>query len=307
MTTSNADPILPGMRQRLVSVVTRRYPFLSGCASFANSRLVRSAAGTGGGLAWARLECGMDALVPLDEYGGRAAYFVGDVDRKLSVIIKRIVRPGDTVLDIGANLGVVTLPLSRLVGDRGVVHSFEPNPMVRGLLLQSIARNDLKNVQVHECALGAEEGVTSLSYHDGNTGRGTLTGGHSRAGWKSVEVSVRTLSSVAEELDLSRVRLVKIDVEGYELEVLNGARRWLTSHPPDVILFESNDSTDADRTGGVLSLLSELGYALYSIPKILLLLRLKSYHADADGEETSHDMIAIRPECEREIVARFRA
>ena len=66
----------------------------------------------GAHLAWTRLGCGSEILVPLDDYVGRAAYFVGDLDRKISALIQRIVRSGDQVIDVGANLGVVTLHLA---------------------------------------------------------------------------------------------------------------------------------------------------------------------------------------------------
>src|SRR5947209_12853453 len=102
---------MPTTRQWLTSRLMHWYPFLSGCGTAANSRAVRLAAGTGGGEAWARLRGGPELLVPLDDYVGRAAYYVGDLDGKVSEVIRRVVRPGDTALDVGANLGVVALPL----------------------------------------------------------------------------------------------------------------------------------------------------------------------------------------------------
>ena len=68
-------------RQSFTSLITRRYPFLSGCGSFANGRLVRMLAGKEGTeLTWTRLNSGEEILVPLGDYVGRAAYFVGDLD-----------------------------------------------------------------------------------------------------------------------------------------------------------------------------------------------------------------------------------
>ncbi|MFO0910852.1 MAG: hypothetical protein U0794_21345, partial [Isosphaeraceae bacterium] len=115
-------------RNAIVARFTRCYPFISGCAQVANSRLVQRATGPSEGLVWARNDRGQELLVPIDDYVGRSIYFVGDLDRKLSRLISGIVRSGDTVLDIGANLGVITLQLSALVGLQGRVHSFEPNP-----------------------------------------------------------------------------------------------------------------------------------------------------------------------------------
>ena len=87
--------------------------------------------------------------MPLDDFAGRAAYYVGDLDRKLTGIMRRIVRPGDRVLDIGANLGIVTLPMAMAVGERGAVHAFEPNPVMQEHLERSLRRNGLNNVRLH--------------------------------------------------------------------------------------------------------------------------------------------------------------
>lgn len=219
---------MANLRQRAVSLITRRYPFLSGCGSFANSKFVQTVAGPGRGNQWVRLDSGLEALVPIDDYVGKAAFFVGDLDRKISEVVRRIVRPRDTVIDVGANLGLVTLPLARQVTEGGVVHAFEPNPNVRDLLNQSIHRNGLKNVQLHSCALGTNECEMSLAYPTGNAGRGTLCRTADNDGWTSARVSVRSLSALANEVDLSRVRLIKIDVEGHELDVLRGASRLLS-------------------------------------------------------------------------------
>lgn len=300
------DDAVPNLRQRLVSSVTRRYPFLSGCASLPNSRLVRRMAGAGDGIAWARLDCGLELLVPLDDFVGRAAYFVGDLDRKLSGIIRRVVRPGDRVMDVGANIGIVSVQLAKLVGGSGVVHSFEPNPNLRDLLGRSLDRNGLKNVRVHPYALGDEEAEFTLSYAQGNFGSGTLTAPPPDQGWISVKVPVRTLSSLAEDIGLRDVRLVKVDVEGYEPQVFRGAKEWLASHPPDVFLVETNTGRDSGEDG-ILSLLAGFGYSLYSIPKSLCSLRLTPYKAGADAHSPSHDTVAIRRECEREITSLFRS
>jgi len=263
-------------------------------------------AGNGDAVAWARLDCGLDLLAPLNDFVGRAAYYVGDLDRKLSTIVRRVVRPGDRVMDIGANLGIVTVQLAKLVGEGGVVHSFEPNPKLRGFLDRSLERNGLRNVQIHPYALGDQEGEIDLSYPAGNFGSGTLTTPSPDQQWTKVRVPVRTLSSLAEQVDLSGVRLVKIDVEGYEPMVFRGARGWLASHPPDVILAETNSSAD-DGEGEVLAMLAEFGYSFYSIPKDLLSLRLIPYNPNEGTTPLSHDTMAVRRGCEREVTALFRS
>lgn len=297
---------MPTLRQKIVSTFTRRYPFLSGCGTIANSSLIRMAAGSRGESTWTRLKSGPEILVPLQDYVGKAAYFVGDLDRKISETIKRIVRPGDHVLDIGANLGVVTLHLAKLVGPTGIVHSFEPNPAVNELLSRSIERNNLKNVRLHTCALGATDGGTlELSFPEQNAGQATLTQTRPGEGWRSVQVPVKTLSALADEAGIGKIRLIKIDVEGFEKEVLTGARAWMTANPPDAIIFESNESLADGEADPVVSMLTELGYVIYSIPKRLFSLRLAPFRPNDKQEIKANDLLAVRKDCQQEIVSKF--
>ena len=105
---------MPNLRQALTAAVTRCYPFFSGCGSLANSGFIKLMSGAQGGKVWCRVPGG-EVLADLDDYVGRSAFFVGDLDRKISWICKQIVREGDTVLDIGANIGMVAILLRVMV------------------------------------------------------------------------------------------------------------------------------------------------------------------------------------------------
>jgi len=291
------------MRPQLVSYATRRFPFLSGAGRLANSRLIDLAAGKCSGEAWARLACGAELVVDLNDYVGRTAYYIGDLDRKISQIAKRIVRPGDHVLDIGANIGVVTMQLSRLVGETGVVDAFEPNPTTNGMLARSIERNGIRNVRLHRYALGEKEEPLRLSFPSGNLGMATLSPDSPTDGWNHVDVPVRTLASVADELKLGHIRFIKIDVEGFELGVLRGAERWFANDLPDAIVFETVVSSRNSKESPVVSLLVEHGYRLYSLPKAVFSVRLHPYRPGVDA--ASHDMLAVREGCADEIQSLF--
>ena len=150
------------------------------------------------------------------------------------------------------------------------------------------------------------EGELELSFPRGNFGEGTLAATRTAEGWSRVRVAVRTLSGVAEELGLDEVRFVKIDVEGYEPEVLRGARDWLASRRPAAFLFETNEGEEPGGSADILALFAELDYALYSIPKRLFSLALTPFRREGDGGQGGHDMLAIRRESEPEIRSRFR-
>lgn len=290
------------IRQKIIASLTRRYPFLSGCGTFANSRWVRLAVGPCHGLTWTRTDVGHEILVPIEDWIGRAIYLVGDLDRKISRLIARIVRPGDTVIDIGANLGLITLQLAALVGPNGLVHAFEPNPALCELLSQTLERNAARNVRLHSYALGLETGRLPLMIPDGNAGRGSLIS-DARAGWRRVEVVVRPLSEVIAEFGVGPVRFLKIDVEGFEAEVLKGARAWLLSSPPDAILFELNRPDLDFWADPAIVLLREVGYDLYAIPKRLLVARIRRIEPAGEKAPSSHDFLAIRRDKRDEVAS----
>src|ERR1700758_5459758 len=125
------------LRRRLVASVTRRYPLYSGCGTMANCRVVRTLAGRSTGPDWVRLRQGPYLRVMLGDYLSNAVYFSREWDRKISWVCERLLRPGDTALDIDANTGLFTCQMAALVGPTGNAPSFEPNPAAIDLLRQS--------------------------------------------------------------------------------------------------------------------------------------------------------------------------
>lgn len=296
---------MSAIRRTLVAALTRRYPFISGCGAIANCQLVRLATGRYNGLVWARNDRGQHLRVPADDYVGRSIYYVGDLDRKLSRLIDQIVRPGDTVLDIGANLGIVAIPLATLVGPTGRVHAFEPNPALVDLLTESLQRNQIENVELHRFALGREPGVLPLHLHESNAGRGTLLVGTMQSS-RQVDVEIRRLDDVVEQASIGPVRLVKIDVEGFEAEVFLGARRWLGSTPPDTILFEFNHGYDDFWTAPLIALLRESHFDLFAIPKRLTSVRLVPITPGEAAPLISHDILAVHSQAHLPALSKLR-
>jgi FkbM family methyltransferase len=130
-------------------------------------------------------------------------------------------------IDVGANIGYFSCLMSKLAGPAGKVVAIEPEPQNLKLLEQNIAINNLENVLVHPCALGASEGFAMLGlYKPSNRGRHSIleTDAKSR-----IKVPVRTLDALAKESgpNIKSWSLVKIDVEGYEGFVLDGAQETL--------------------------------------------------------------------------------
>jgi FkbM family methyltransferase len=280
-------------RPRFVAAVLHRYPFLRGGPRVANAALTRALAGELEGKAWAQTRNGAVVLTPLDDFTGRATYFVGDTDPRISRLCRMLLRPGDVALDIGANIGVVTMLMSRLVGRTGRVHSFEPNPFAVDFLRASLERNEVTNVDVHQIALGAAEAVLPLVVPPGHLGNASFM--HPADIGATIQVPVRRLSDVLESAGLTSIRLAKLDVEGYEREVLSGARPFFESVRPDAIITECW-SLESAQGEALAQDLRDLGCDVFAIARTLMRLRLVPLGQSVNGAAFTHDLVGIRPQ-----------
>ncbi len=179
-----------------------------------------------------------------------------------------------TVVDVGANHGMFSLEAAHLIGRDGLVHAFEPTPRTRELLQSNLAANGITSVKVFSTALGETPGAVQLRVHNEMSGLNTLaaldvTWNHQKlAADEIINVPVTTLSAHAAADGLGHIDFLKIDVEGFELSVIRGARELLQEKRIDLILLEIGDGTCA--TAGiepieVLGELESLGYRLHSI------------------------------------------
>lgn len=184
----------------------------------------------------------------LDDVVDRAIYLYGLHEYRAARAFCRLLHEGAVVVDAGAHVGQYTLLAARRVGPGGKVYAFEPLPDTRRRLRENVALNDFNNVAVVGAALSDRDGTTRIAAGElGNTGSAALVdeGG--------IEVECRRLDTVVPE----RVDVLKLDVEGYEAEVLAGAERTLAASRP-AVLFEVNDDRASE-------LLRGLGYRLYSL------------------------------------------
>jgi len=188
--------------------------------------------------------------VPLP-YGGWYLAANSSIDRKVLCrgfesselhFLHRCLRPGMTVLDIGAHHGLYSLAASKDVHPRGHVHSFEPSPRERRLLERNLRLNLRQNVSVHAMALGATRGRATLFLVEGiEDGCNSLQSPGGSRNTRTVEVDVVLLDEFVQENGITAVDFIKMDVEGAELSVLQGASRLLNSLARPLILAEISD------------------------------------------------------------------
>lgn len=156
-----------------------------------------------------------------------------ELNRRQLRFVTRVLRPGDVFVDVGAYIGLYSLPAAKIVGAKGRVIAFEPYPGSRDLLDANVALNSVAGiVRVESCAIGDETGTRELRAA-GVCSINTLTPSTVKAFAEdqpvsTLEVSVTTLDLYCQQRQIVPT-FVKIDVEGWELHVLRGMERVLRS------------------------------------------------------------------------------
>lgn len=171
--------------------------------------------------------------------------------------LPRLVRPGDTCIDIGANLGYYARPLARLAGPSGRVYAVEPVPPILRVLRRNLRR--CRNVEIMPYALGTEnrpitmanDSVRETGYF--GTGRNFVNETGATAG---AEFAARMRRGSELFARLTRLDFIKCDIEGYETVVLNEMRPLLERFRPTVLV----ETGGANRTE-IVRLFTELGYS----------------------------------------------
>jgi FkbM family methyltransferase len=187
-------------------------------------------------------------------------------ERSTMISLARLLGRGDLVIEAGGHIGYLTLHCARLVGDVGAVHVFEPGPNNLPYLHANV--DSIENIVVMEEALGGSAGTAQLFVEDltGQNNTMLADAGEYRRNSRSAGVDARTYSVSVPVTTIDDYcadngvapTLLKIDVESYELEVLEGAKATLATYQP-IALVEI-----ARREDEVLALMTSLGYGLFS-------------------------------------------
>jgi len=158
---------------------------------------------------------------------------------QISKLINKFCKPGSFCIDLGASGGYHTLPLSCLCGPGGKVFAFEPNPESYLILKRSIQRNKLRNVFLHSYAVADRTGEMVFTSAGSIDGLGHLVGLESdlREDSEQIKYIVQTISidEFIEKEAISRIDLIKMDIEGAELLCLKGMKKTLQNYKPVII------------------------------------------------------------------------
>ena len=195
----------------------------------------------------------------------------GEYEADVLQACARRLQPSSTVLDVGANVGVLTLGLARLV-PQGRVFAFEASPQVLPILEWNVAANDLKNVTIVPCAASIDE-TDAVQFYVPPVSHFGMGSSAPQFGVTPVRVRACSIDRVLAAHGTPRVDLIKVDVEGFEAHVFVGASRLLASSPAPAIVFEFNDWAEErafpGRGGWAQSVLRDHGYDIWTLADYL--------------------------------------
>lgn len=211
-----------------------------------------------------KTQYGFRFTADLADWLGQYVYLTGAYEPPTSDIFFKIIKPGDTVIDIGANVGYFSLLSAKLTGEKGKVYALEPILSVRENLISNILLNDYNNIRVIPKAASAT--AARLTIYEGPEGH------------KGVS-SLRPLSTASRELtieaialddlieEMGTVNFIKIDVEGAEMRALLGMKKIINKdHPSFIIEFtDSYLKSFGDSASQMAEWLNTHGYQLYRI------------------------------------------
>ena len=199
----------------------------------------------------------------------RGLFFYGFYEQVQTAVLVKILRPGQVVIDVGANIGYFSLLAARRVGSAGRVIAFEPEPGNAALLRQNIALNGYQNARVEEVAIGAAEGRVRLSAgrSDSREGDTCSTVFEKTDSLQSIiDVPVVALDPYCRTYGIDRVDILKMDIEGGEANALDGMRQgiregkyrrvFLELHPAQLRMIGRNPQE-------ILAAFLEHGYACW--------------------------------------------
>lgn len=209
----------------------------------------------------------------LSEHMQRRIFWMGYYSREVIAFLARNLRHGMVAIDVGANIGEITMVAAKRVGRTGKIISFEPVDAIAEELERNVARNHLEQVTVVRLGLSDTDSIAPIypscgqgDAHDEHHGLGSLYG--SATGSAPLQtIELVTLDSYLEKHPVSRLDVIKIDIEGAELPCLMGASRTIAHHRPILIVEIQEHSSHAAgyRQTDILDYLISFGYNFYAI------------------------------------------
>lgn len=200
---------------------------------------------------------GIKMRVDISDYVGHYLYF-GFEDRAMKKLFS-LCPDNATVIDVGANIGWTALHMAHQAA-HGKVYGFEPDPYNAEQCIENVKRNGLQNIEIFSFGLGNAEGTVNMEERTPSNRGGNRIAPLGASASRPVQIT--RMDSVSHLRSEGKIGLIKIDVEGYELQVLKGARAILREHKP-ILFIELDDNNlrdQGDSANELIRFLGEMGY-----------------------------------------------
>lgn len=193
----------------------------------------------------------------------RFRFLLFGYDEHIKSIAQRVLRPGDIAVDIGAHVGLVSRPLAKLVGTSGRVFAFEPDPSLFGMLKHNVAT--FTQISPHQVAISDQSSRATFHLHPTSGMSNSLV--NTWEGGSSISVECTSFDDWISRNAVSKIRLIKIDVEGAEPLVLRGMHQTLSgeSKPSVILEFCPGNLGGAEAESMIFEILQGHGYRISSI------------------------------------------
>ena len=226
-------------------------------------RLVGAGRGSSssGGQTKVRLPWGHEMTVNLSDDVGKTLERLGVFELPVVEALFRTVGAGDMCLDVGANIGAMTLAMAQRVGPGGKVVAFEPHPVIFSELQNNIKANSLGQVELRQLGCSSAAGTAQLEIPaDFATNRGVAAIASGDSTGEVIEIQIDSLDNA---FPSEKIKVMKLDVEGHEISVLAGAKKLITERRLQHLVFEDHDVRHSE----VIGFLKDHGYTIFRLER----------------------------------------
>lgn len=221
-------------------------------------------------------------VLDLDSHIDRTIFFHEYTEKELSDFLSRYLKKESTFFDIGANSGYFSILASNII-IKGTIHAFEPVPKTYDIFLKTVKLNRIKNIFINNVCVGSKDKIIDF-YIASNSDVSSMqkTSFHSKS--KKVKCKMITLKKYCEEKKINKIDLMKIDVEGNELDILSAAKDILIKYKPALIVEFSNQTAEAFgyHPNKTYDFLAKLGYNIFSYSNSDMVKQEKKDYYDED-------------------------
>lgn len=196
---------------------------------------------------------GVTLELDLTEYQQRQIYLFDLYEKSTLLQMAKLISPDMVAFDVGANIGFYTLSLANMCKE-GKVHAFEPNPVVFSKLESHVALNRAGNIVLNPFGLAERQRKETLFFGDSNTGTGNIFEKKEHA----VEIELQRLDDYVRSRSLTRLDVVKVDIEGCEQAFWAGAQETMASFNKLIMVMEFNDDATNNTRQNIHALFDDI-------------------------------------------------